>query len=121
MHRIAGDDMTCHIEFFQKLLHGWDFVGLFVNLDMRQHQRRVDGECAEHLFRLGVVEAIKTAFERLAVERDNSRAEIPSINVQIGRMLAEGLFNIRRGQPLQNIADGRMRGRLFPIDFEGLV
>jgi len=26
-----------------------------------------------------------------------------------------------RGQIPQNIADGRMRGRLFPIDFEGLV
>jgi hypothetical protein len=38
---------------------------------MRQHQRRVDCERAEHLFCLGVVEAIKTAFERLAVKRDN--------------------------------------------------
>ena len=39
--------MAGQVEFLQQLLHGGDFVGLFVDLDMRQHQRRVDGERAE--------------------------------------------------------------------------
>src|SRR5450756_2253257 len=60
MHRIARDDMARHVEFFQQFLHGRDFVGFFVDVDMRQYQRRVDGERAEHLFCLGVVEAIET-------------------------------------------------------------
>src|SRR5664280_3735378 len=72
-------------------------------VDMRQYQRRVDGERAEHLFCLGVVEAIETAFERLAIKRDNSRAGTRRVNVQVGRVFAKGYFNIRRSQPLQNI------------------
>jgi hypothetical protein len=83
MHRIARDDMARHVEFFQQFLHGRDFVGFFVDVDMRQHQRRVDGERAEHLFCLGVVEAIETAFERLAIKRDNSRAGTRRVNVQV--------------------------------------
>src|SRR5450759_2750362 len=88
---------------------------------MRQHQRCVDSECAEYLLCLGVVEAIKTAFEQLACKRDNSRTGDCRITVQVGRMFAKGLFNIRRRQPLQNIPDGRMSGRPYPADLEGLV
>ena len=36
-------------------------------------------------------------------------------------MFAKRLFDIRRRQPLQNIADGRMGGRPFPVDLEGFV
>ena len=90
MHRIARDDMARHVEFFQQFLHGRDFVGFFVDVDMRQYQRRVDGERAEHLFCLGVVEAIETTFERLAIKRDNSRAGTRRVNVQVGRVFAKG-------------------------------
>jgi len=61
---------------------------------MRQHQRRIDSERAEHLLCLGVVEAIKAAFEQLAVKRDNSRTGDCRITVQIGRMFAKGLFAV---------------------------
>ena len=121
MHRIARDDMASQVEFFQQLLHRRDFIGFVVDFDMRQHQRRVDSERAEYLFCLGVVEAIKTAFERLAVKRDNSRTGNCCIEVQIGCMFAKGLFNIRRRQPLQNIPDSRVSRRPFPADLEGLI
>jgi hypothetical protein len=121
MHRIARDDMARYVEFFQQFLHGRNFVGFLVDVDMRQHQRRVDGERAEHLFCLGVVEAIETTFERLAIKRDNSRAGTRRVNVQVGRVFAKGHFNIRRRQPLQNIPDRRMRGRPFPAYLESLV
>src|SRR6267154_5090773 len=88
---------------------------------MRQHQRRVDSERAEYLLCLGVVEAIKTAFEQLSVKRDDSRTGDCRITVQIGRMFAKGLFNIRCRQPLQNVPDGGMSGRPFPAYLEGLV
>jgi hypothetical protein len=121
MHRIAGDDMASHVELFQQLLDRRDFVGFVVDFDMRQHQRRIDSERAEYLFCLGVVEAIKAAFERLAVKRDNSRTGNCCIEIQVGCVFAKDLFNIRRRQPLQNIPDGGMSGRPFPIDLEGLV
>ena len=113
--------MASQVEFFQQLLHRRDFIGFVVDFDMRQHQRRVDSERAEYLFCLGVVEAIKTAFERLAVKRDNSRTGNCCIEVQIGCMFAKGLFNIRRRQPLQNIPDSRVSRRPLPADLEGLV
>ena len=72
MHSVARDDMARHVEFLQQFLHGGDFVGLLVDLDMRQNQRRIDGERAEHLFCLGVVEVIEAALERLAIERHNT-------------------------------------------------
>jgi hypothetical protein len=65
MHRIARDDMARHVEFFQQFLHGRDFVRFFVDVNMRQHQCRVDGERAEHLFCLGVVEAVKLPLSAL--------------------------------------------------------
>jgi hypothetical protein len=33
--------MIRQAEFLQQLLHGGDFVGFFVDLDMRQHQPRI--------------------------------------------------------------------------------
>ncbi len=121
MHRVARDDMVRYVEFFQQLLHGGDFVGFFVDLDMRQHQRRVDGERAEHLSCLDVIEAIETALERLAIERHDTRAETGPGPVQVGCMFAKDLFNIRRAQPLQNIPDRSVRGRPLPADLEGFV
>jgi hypothetical protein len=92
--------MARQVEFLQQLLHGGDFVGLFVDLDVRQHQRRVDGERAEHLFCHDVVEVIETALERLAIERNDARVGAPGGEIQIGGVFAKGLFNIRRAQPL---------------------
>ncbi len=121
MHRVAGDDMARHVEFLQQLLHGGDFVGLLVDLDMRQHQRRVDRERAEHLSCLDVVEAVETALERLAIKRHDARARTRGGKVQVGGMFAKYLFNIHRPQPLQNVPDGGMSGCPFPADLEGLV
>ena len=121
MHRVARDDMACHVEFLQQFLHGGDFIGLFVDLDMRQHQRGIDGERAEHLPCLGVVEAIETALERFAIERQEACAGTRRGCVQVGGVFARDLFYFRRAQPLQNISDGGMSGRPSPAEPEGLV
>lgn len=121
MHRVAGDDMVRYVEFLQKLLHGGDFVGLFVDLDVRQHQRRVDGEGAEYLSCLDIIEAVETALERLAIECHDTRARSCGGKVQVGGVFAKYLFNIRRHQSLQNVSDGGMSGRPFPADLEGRV
>ena len=88
---------------------------------MRQHQRRINGERAEQLFCLGVVEIVKAASERLAIEGHDACVGTRHAKVQAGRVRAKGLFDIRRSQPLQNITDGSMGGRSFPADFEGFI
>ena len=113
--------MAGQVEVLQQLLGGRDFVGFFVDIDMRQHQRGVDRERAEHLLGLGVVEAVEAAFERLAVERDNAHATSLRRQVELAGVFAKGLFNIRRFKALQNVADGGVRRRPFPADLEGLV
>jgi len=49
MHGVERDDMACNIEFFQQFPHCRYLVGLFIDHDMRQHQRRIDGKSAEYL------------------------------------------------------------------------
>ena len=121
MHRVAGDDVAGQIEFLQQLLHCGDLIGFFIDFDMRQHQRRIDGERAEHLLGLDVVEVVETALQRLAVECDDARLGAPGCEIQVGGMFAKDFFDVGRAQPLQNIANGGMSRRPFPFDFEGFV
>jgi hypothetical protein len=121
MHGVTGDDKAGHVEFFQQLLNGGDFIGFVVDLDMRQYQRCIDGERAEHLFGLGIFEVVKATSERLAIEGHDACVGTRHAKVQADRVLAKGLFDIRRSQPLQNITDGSMGGRSFPADFEGFI
>jgi len=113
--------MIGQVEFAQQRLHGRDFVGFFVDFDVRQHQPGIDGERAEHLPGLGVVEGVETALQRLAVERDDASVGARGRAIQVGGVFAKGPFDLRRAEPMQDIADGRMRGRLLPIDSERLV
>jgi DDE_Tnp_1-associated len=80
------------IRYILQGLNGGDLIGLFVDLDMRRHQRRIDGERAEHLPCLGVVEAIETALERFAIERQEACARTRRGCVQVGGVFAKDLF-----------------------------
>jgi len=55
--------MARDIELFQQFLHRRNLVGLFINLDMGQHQRRIGRKSAEYLSCLGIVEGVKTALD----------------------------------------------------------
>jgi len=110
-----------HVEFLQQLLHGRDFVGFLIDFDVSKNQRRIDRERAEHLFGLGVVEIVEAALQRLAVERDDAGLVPIGREIEEGGVFAKRLFDIRSVEPLQNIADGRMRRRPLPLDFEGFI
>jgi len=105
MHGVERDDMARNIEFLQQFLHRRYLVGLFIDHDMRQHQRRIDGKSAEYLSCFGIVEGIETALERFPVKRQNACAGGCCAAVEVCRVLAKDPFDIRRVQPLQNIAD----------------
>lgn len=121
MHGVAGDDISRQVEFLQQLLHGGDLVGFFVDFDMSQNQRRIDRERAEHLLGFDVVEVVETGLERLAVERNDARRGARRSEIQVRGVFAKDLFDVRRAQPLQNIADRRMRRRPLPLDLESFV
>jgi hypothetical protein len=121
VHGVASDDVSGHVEFGQQLLHGRDLVGFLIDFDVSEHQRRIDRERAEHLFGLGVVEIVEAALQRLAVERDDAGLSRIGREIEEGGVFAKHLFDIRGVEPLQNISDGRMRRRPFPLDLEGFV
>jgi len=118
VHGVASDDAPGHVEFLQQLLHGRDFVGFLVDFDVSEHQRRIDGERAEHLFGLGVVEIVEAALQRLAVERDDAGLGPIGREIEVRAVFAKRPFDIGGVEPLQDIADGRMRRRPLPFDLE---
>jgi hypothetical protein len=94
MHGVERDDMARNIEFFQQFLHR-RYLGLFIDLDMRQHQRRIDGKSAEYLSCFGIVDGVETALERFAVKRQNARAVGRCAAVEVCRVLAKDPLDIR--------------------------
>lgn len=113
--------MARDVEFFQQFLRRRYLVRLFIDLDMRQHQRRIDGKGAEHLSRLDVVEGIEAALEHLAVKRQNPLACGRFDAVEVCGMRAKDRLHIRQIEPLQNITGRRVGGRSFPTHLEGFV
>src|SRR6516165_9153966 len=121
MHGVERHDMARNIEFFQQFLHRRYFVGLFIDHDMRQHQRRIDGESTEYLPCFGIVEGVETALKRFAVKRQNACAGGRCAAVEVCRVLAKDPLDIRRVQPLQNITDRCVGGWPLPADLESFV
>ena len=71
MQRVERDDGAGgKAEFGQQGLCCRDLVGPFGDVDVREHQRRVDRERAQHLGGCTVVELVETAAQRLAVKGD---------------------------------------------------
>ena len=95
MHGVERDDMARNIEFLQQFLHRRYLVGLFIDHDMRQHQRRIDGKSAEYLSCFGIVEGVETALERFAVKGQNACAGGCRPAVEVCRVLAKDPFDIR--------------------------
>ena len=72
VHGIEGDDAVRDIEFAEQLLRGGDFVGLFLDIDVRQDEAGFDVEGVQHLGRLAIGEIVEASSERLAVDRDGA-------------------------------------------------
>jgi len=120
-HGVQRHDAVRKIEFREKLLRRLDFVGFLVDFEMRQHQRRIGGEGAQNLPRLGVVEGVETSLERVAVERQGANAGYGRGVVASAGVIAKSRLDVGGFQALQNETDRRVRGRSLPVDPEGLV
>ena len=82
MQGIERDQMTGEAELAEQRLGGRDLVGLFVNVAVRQHQRGVGGEDAEHLRGGAVAELVEAAAQRLAIDGQAGRARLGTGRLQ---------------------------------------
>ena len=103
----AGDAV-----FGEQRLGHRDLVGLPGDVDVGEHEGGVGGERAQHLGGGTVVEGVEAAAQRLAVERDAALPRRGVRRLQQGGMTAEGGLYPGRIEPLQDAADGRVRGGL---------
>jgi len=78
-------------------------------------------EGAEHLRRGAVAELVKAAAQRLAIERDAALSRCGTRRLQQGGIAAEGRLHPGRIEPLEDVADGGVRGRSTPLQAEGRV
>ena len=127
VHGVASDDFPGHVESLQQLLHGRYLVGFLIVVGTegfrceRAPARYRPRTRLEHLFGLEVVEIVEAAFQCLAVERDDARSDPIGREIEVRAVFTKHLFDIGGGEPLQNIANGRMRWSPLPVDPEGFI
>ena len=122
MQGIEGDDCVLgDAHFGEQRLGGRDLAGFLTDVDMSEHQPGVGGEGAEHMSRGAVMEPVETAAQGLAVEGDAGRAGLGPGRLQLCRMASERGLHRGRIEPLEDVADRRVRGRATPFQAEAAV
>ena len=116
-----GDAAGGDTGFDEQRLRRRDFVGFLCDVDMRQHERRVGGERAQHLGCDTIVEAVEAAAQRLAIQGNGARALGCTRRLQQSGMATEHHLDLRRIEALENGADSRVGGRAAPLRTEGGV
>jgi hypothetical protein len=117
MQGIERHDGIADAKLLEKLLNSRDFIGLFVNFGMGQNQGRIGSESAQNLPRTPIVKSIKALPKSFTVQ--SHAAATPPI--KISRMSPKDFLDLVRFEPLQNIANGRMDRRSFPLNSKRLV
>lgn len=121
MQGIKCDDMMCDVEFVQQLLDSRYLVGLLADLEMRQQQVGTGVECVQQLRRFAVGEVIEAALEGLAIKGEDALPGLGATGLQAGSMPAEHMFDRSWIKALENIADGGMSWRTFPVQTKSRV
>lgn len=112
MHGIEGEQAPGQAEGGDQILGGGDFVALIVDRQVAENDLVIAGECAQHMGRLAVVEGIKAAAQRLAVNGHASRlGRVPLVVRrcrQSSRVLAEHGLDRGRVQAVDDEAHRRV-------------
>ena len=109
------------VEFVQQLLDSRYLVGLLADLEMRQQQVGTRVECVQQLRRFVVGEVIEAALEGLAIKGEDALPGLGATGLQAGSMPAEHMFDRSWIKALENIADGGMSWRTFPVQTKSRV
>ena len=112
MQGIERDQVANEAELTKQRLGGRDLVGLVVNVAVRQDQRGVGGEDAEHLRGGAVAELVEAAAQRLAIDRQAGRTRLGAGRPQQAGMAAEDGLEGAAVEALQDIADRGVRRRV---------
>src|SRR5690349_16236856 len=108
---IEGEQAIRQMQLRDQSLRNWDFVGFVVNVDMRQNYPAIGREDAQDLRRLLVLQGVKAASQRLAVDR-KLRPAIRAGAGQSLRMQSERLLHIGRVETGYDVPDLRVAWRL---------
>ena len=111
----------CDVEVVQQLLDSRYLVGLLADLEMRQQQVGTGVECVQQLRRFAVGEVIEAALEGLAIKGEDALPGLGATGLQAGSMPAEHMFDRSWIKALENIADGGMSWRTFPVQTKSRV
>ncbi len=95
-----------------------DLVGLLGDVDMGEHEGGVGGECAQQPRRGAVAEVVEGAAQRLAIQCDRALSGCRARGLQPGGMAAEHRLHIDRVEPVEDVADGGVRGGAAPFQAE---
>src|ERR1700758_2092226 len=103
VQRIERDDGAGgDAEFGEQGLRCWNLVGFLGDVDMGKDEGGLGGERAQHLGGSAVVEIVKAAPQRLAIQRDAARPGGRACGLKPGGMATEDSLDRRRIEPLED-------------------
>jgi hypothetical protein len=98
-----------------------DLVGLLGDIDMGEHEGSVGGERTEDLGSGTVIEGVEAAAQRLAVQRDAALSGCGPGCLQQAGVLSQDKLDLGGIEPLEDVADRRVRGCAAPRQTAGRV
>jgi len=113
VHGIDSDHRAGQCKRAEQSLDRRDFIGLFVAVEMRQHQSRLRSEGAEYVRSAAVEKVVEASPQGLAIDRHMTLTFAVRGVVQHGGMAAERSFD-RGGIELSQDATDRRVSRSFP-------
>jgi hypothetical protein len=113
MHSIDSDHRAVQRQRTEQSLDSGDFIGLFITVEMRQHQSRVGCKGAEYVRGAAVEKVVEASPQGLAIDCHMTLTFAARGVVQHGGMAAEHSFD-RGGIELSQDATYRCVSRGFP-------
>ena len=93
VHCIDSDDRVGQRKRAEQSLDRRNFIGLFVAVEMRQHQSRVGSEGAEYVRGAAIEKVVEASPQGLAIDRHMTLTFAVRRVVQRGGMAAESSFD----------------------------
>ena len=122
MQGIGGDDcVLSDAQLGEQRPGGRDLVRFLTDPDMGEHSPGVGGEGAEQMSRGAIMEPVETTAPGLAVEGDAGRTGLGLGRLQPCRVAPERGLRRARIEPLEDVADRRVRGRAPSFQAEAAV
>ena len=121
MHGIDRDHRVGQRKRAEQTLDRRNFIGLFVAVEMRQHQSRVGSEGAEYVRGAAVEKVVEASPQGLAINRHMTLTFAVRRVVQHGGMAAECSFDRGGIELSQDATDRRVSGSFPPLHPERIA